>query len=63
MEEKVPRRGVRGKRKCPGEGLEGRESAQERGWKEEKVPRRRVIGKRKYPVEGLEGRESAQERG
>ena len=25
----MPRRGVRGKRKCPGEGLEGRESTQE----------------------------------
>ena len=30
----MPRRGVRWKRKCPGEGLEGRESAQERGGRE-----------------------------
>ena len=59
----MPRRGVRGKRKYLGEGLEGRESAQESGWKEEKVPRRAVGRKRKYPGEGLEGRESAQERG
>ena len=59
----MPRRAVGRKRKCPGERLEGRESTQERGWKEEKEPRRGVRGKRKYPGEGLEGRESAQEKG